>query len=391
MSHDLLRLSCEFEERFGRPPELAARAPGRVNLIGEHTDYNGGLVLPCAIDRDTVVLGARRDDARFRVHSRELRADAVFDAGTLCRTGGWVDYVQGVVFALAEHGGRVPGLDLAIASEVPEGAGLSSSAALEVAIATLLAHAAEDDLPPRERARIAHRAESGFVGVACGVMDQLASAMGREGAALRIDCTSLAISVVPLPEAAALLIVDSGVRHRLSDGEYNRRRRECEAALAAAQSAGVAPAGAATLRALTTADLPALARSLDALSLRRVRHVLTENDRVDEVCDALAKGDLPRAGVALRAGMESLRRDFEVAVPETEALCEIGDATPGVFGSRMTGAGFGGCTVHLVARDMAGGAQSAIVAGFARRYGRAPRAWLVRAARGAERVTLPAA
>lgn len=389
MSHDILRLAREFEGRFGRRPELASRAPGRVNLIGEHTDYNGGLVLPCAIDRDTLVLGARRGDGRFRVFSRELGAEA--DFGAPARSGSWIDYVQGVVFALAEAGARVPGLDLAIASEVPEGAGLSSSAALEVALATLLARAAGEDLSPRERARIAHRAESAFVGVACGVMDQLASALGREGAALRIDCASLDVREVPLPEDAELLIADSGVRHRLAGGEYNQRRRECEAALAAAKAAGLAPANAATLRALTAADLPALGRVLDPASLRRARHVLTENERVDVVCDALAKRDLPRAGAALRAGMESLQRDFEVSVPETEALCEIGDAAPGVFGSRMTGAGFGGCTVHLVARASAEAAREAIAAGFARRYGRAPRSWLVRAARGAQMLTLPAA
>ncbi len=389
MAHDLARLVRGFEARFRRSPELAARAPGRVNLIGEHTDYNGGLVLPCAIDRETLVLAARRADRGFHVHSRELGADARFDAAALAATGGWVDYVQGVVFALAEQGDRVPGLDLLIASEVPEGAGLSSSAALEVALVTVLADAAGRKTTPEDRARLAHRAESGFVGVACGVMDQLASSLGREGAALRIDCTSLAVTPVPLPASAALVIVDSGVRHRLVGSDYNQRRSECEAALTAAKSAGIAPADAATLRALGVADLPALARALDPLPLRRARHVLTENARVDEVCAALGRGDLVRAGAALRAGMESLRDDFEVCVPETEALCEIGDAVPGVFGSRMTGAGFGGCTVHLVADTAADPAQKAIEAGFVRRYGRTPRSWRVRAAGGAGAVSLP--
>lgn len=391
MSQDLPQLARAFARRFGRPPDFAARAPGRVNLIGEHTDYNGGLVLPCAIDRDTVVLGARRTDGRVCVHSRELAGEAVFDVAAPSRTGGWIDYVQGVAFALGECGVSVPGVDLSIASDVPDGAGLSSSAALEVAVATLLAHAAGEAPSGREVARLAHRAESAFVGVACGVMDPLASALGREGAALRIDCTSLEIREIPLPEGAALLIADSGVRHRLTGGEYNRRRSECDAALAAAKAAGLAPRTATTLRALGTEDLPALERVLDPAALRRARHVLTENVRVDEVCAALGEADLARAGAALRAGMESLRRDFEVCVPETEALCEIGDATPGVFGSRMTGAGFGGCTVHLVAREAVETAREQIAAGFAHRTGRALRSWIVRAARGAELLRLGAA
>jgi galactokinase len=389
VGHDLERLVREFEGRFGRSPELGARAPGRVNLIGEHTDYNGGLVLPCAIDRDTLVLAAPRSDGQFRVHSRELAAEERFDAAAPAPTQRWVDYVQGVVFAFAERGLRVPGLDVSIASEVPGGAGLSSSAALEVAVATLLAKAIGCELAGEERARLAHRAESGFVGVACGVMDQLASALGREGNALRIDCESLSVTPIPMPETATLLIVDSGVRHQLTDGGYNQRRRECEAALAGARAAGLVPSGATTLRALGPADLPALAQALAPLPLRRARHVLTENPRVDEVCVALGRGDLAHTGRVLQAGMASLRDDFDVSVPEIDALCEIGNETPGVFGSRMTGGGFGGCTVHLVAREKAGAACAAIAAGFARRYGRTPRAWIVRPSAGASLLTLP--
>jgi galactokinase len=388
MAHDVERLVREFEERFGRPPELAARAPGRVNLIGEHTDYNGGLVLPCAIDRDTVVLAARRDDGRVHVHSRELAAEASFEAASPSRVGGWIDYVQGVAFALHEAGHDVPGLDVAIASEVPGGSGLSSSAALEVSVATLFAEALSLHLSGEERARLAHRAEHGFVGVACGVMDQLASAVGCEGAVLRIDCSSMEVKPVPVPGSLVLLVVDSGVRHQLAGGDYNQRRRECEAALAAAHTAGLVPPGATTLRALEPEDLPALERSLDSLSFRRARHVITENERVDTVCDAFARGDLARAGAALRAGMASLRDDFDVSTQEIDALCEIGDETPGVFGSRLTGAGFGGCTVHLVAREHAAAAQSAIGDGFAKRYGRTPPAWIVRPSAGASVISL---
>ena len=389
MAHDLERLSDEFRARFGRRPELAARAPGRVNLIGEHTDYNGGLVLPCAIDRDTLALAARRDDGRLRVHSRELAAEAEIDARAPARTGTWIDYVGGVVFALAEAGHAVPGLDVALASDVPGGAGLSSSAALEVAVATLFAAAMGRTLPAEERARLAHRAESGFVGVACGMMDQLASALGREGRALRIDCQSLEVTPVPVPAALSLLVVDSGVRHALSGGDYNQRRRECEAALAAAREAGLAPASAKTLRALDVARLPELEKTLDPRLFRRARHVLTENGRVETVCAAFARGDLARAGAALREGQASLRDDFEVSVPELDALCEIAAAAPGVHGARLTGAGFGGCTVQLVDRDRAAAARAFLEEGFARRFGRRPRSWLVRPSEGAGLLSLP--
>lgn len=391
MAHDLERLSAEFAARFGRPPEIGARAPGRVNLIGEHTDYNGGLVLPCAIDRDTVVLAARRGDRRLRVHSRELAAEALLEAGAPVRTGTWSDYVAGVCFALAEAGHPVPGLDVAVASDVPGGAGLSSSAALEVAVALLCGAALGERIPSLEIARLAHRAESGFVGVACGRMDQLASALGQAGAALRIDCETLEIRAVPVPPAVSLLVVDSGVRHALSGGDYNQRRRECEAALAAARAAGLAPADAKTLRALGPDDLPALERVLDPLLLRRARHVLTENVRVETVCAALASGNPSLAGIALGEGQASLRDDFEVSVPELDLLCEIAAEAPGVYGARLTGAGFGGCTVQLCASERADAAQEAIQSGFEARRGRRPRAWCVRPSAGASLIPLPRA
>lgn len=388
MAHDLERLSDEFAARFARPPTLAARAPGRVNLIGEHTDYNGGLVLPLAIDRDTLALGAPRSDRRLRVFSRELAAEADLDADSPKRTGAWSDYVAGVVFAFAEAGHRVPGLDLALASRVPGGAGLSSSAALELAVVTLVAGIVAPELAALARARLAHRAESGFVGVACGMMDQLASALGREGFALRIDCTSLAIDPIAIPPGVALLVVDSGVRHALSGGEYNLRRRECEAALAAARDAGLASPDAATLRALDAGALPGLERALDPLLFRRARHVITENLRVDAVCRAFARGDLPSAGAALHEGQRSLRDDFEVSTPELELLCDLAARESGVHGARLTGAGFGGCTVQLVDAARLDAVRDAIVEGFARRYGRRPRAWDVRPGRGAESISL---
>ncbi len=238
------RAAAALRVVFGREPEdgLAVQAPGRVNLIGEHTDYNGGLVLPFAIDRGTVAVAARRDDALLRVHSTSLGATGAIDTGAFARGRGWLDYVGGVVAAFRSEGLPVPGLDVALASDLPRESGLSSSASLEVAIATLLDVAGSIGLDGAARARLAHRAESEFVGVPCGRMDQLASALGQRACALRIDCRDFSVRAVPLPgERMRVLIVDSGVRRQLADGDYGRRRAECEAGLAAARGAGIAP------------------------------------------------------------------------------------------------------------------------------------------------------
>jgi galactokinase len=377
------RLRARFRERFGREPELGARAPGRVNLIGEHTDYGEGLVLPCAIDRATAVLAARRSDARVRVVSEGFDGAADFDARAPARRGDWVDYVQGPFAALGARGATLPGLDLAVASDVPRESGLSSSAALEVAVAWLLGEAAGLGLAPREVAAVAHRAENDFVGVACGIMDPYASALGRRGCALRIDCRSLEVEPIPIAgEAIALLLVHSGVRRQLAAGGYARRVAECGAALAQARAAGIAPAARA-LRDLLPAQLPELERALEAVPFRRARHVVTENARVDAFAAALRSGDLAAAGALLRAGMESLRRDFEVSTPELDFLCETADARPGCHGSRLTGAGWGGCTLHLVAPAAAADVAAATAAAFERRFGRRPPHWLVTPADGA--------
>jgi galactokinase len=371
---------------FGREPEvgLAVQAPGRVNLIGEHTDYNGGLVLPFAIDRGTVAVAARRDDALLRVHSTSLGATGAIDAGAFARGRGWLDYVAGVVAAFRSEGLPVPGLDVALASDLPRESGLSSSASLEVAIATLLDVAGNLGLDGAARARLAHRAENEFVGVPCGRMDQLASALGQRSSALRIDCRDFSVRAVPLPgERMRVLIVDSGVRRQLADGDYGRRRAECEAGLAAARDNGIAPAAAATWRDVDPARLDELERALEAPLFRRARHLLTENARVDAVCAVLAGGDLATVGAALRAGQRSLRDDFEVSVPELDALCAAGDAAPGCYGSRLTGAGWGGCTLHLVAPAAAESVRAAVSAAFEARFGRRPSSWLVTPSPGA--------
>jgi galactokinase len=380
----------EFRSRFGRAPEVAARAPGRVNLIGEHTDYNAGLVLPCAIDRETVVLASRRADEQVRVHSRECGEERRFDARVPERGGDWLDYVQGVVFALREGGTATGGLDIAIASEIPPESGLSSSAALELALVTAIDRLLALDLDATTRCSLAHRAETGFVGVPCGIMDQFASGLARRDCALRIDCRSLAVAAIPLPASRLqLLIAHSGVRRALAAGGYAERRRECLDALAAAGRAGVAPPGAAALRDLGPEALERLERALPAPLFRRARHVICENARVDLTCEALAAGDLDAAGAQLRDGMRSLREDFEVSTPELDALCDLADAAPGVYGSRLTGAGFGGCTLHLVDPAAIEAAAEIIASGFERRFGRRPSILTATPADGASVIDSP--
>lgn len=383
-------LGAEFPGRFGAAPELAVRAPGRVNLIGEHTDYSGGLVLPVAIDRETVIVGALRGDGQLRVHSREASAGdglASFAVAEPQRAAGdWLDYVRGAVeIVAAEAGRRPPGLDLAIASDVPGESGLSSSAAFGVALVTALERAMRLVFEPADRGRLAHRVEREFVGVPCGIMDQYASALGQRDHALRIDCRSLEARPVPLPgDALRILVAHSGVRRRLATGGYGDRAAECESARVAAGEvlarAGRAPPAA--LRDLAPSDLPAL-EDMDPLLFRRLRHVVTENARVDAFCGALAAHDFAAAGRLLREGMASLRDDFEVSVPELDHLCALGDRAAGVYGSRLTGAGFGGCTVHLVEAGQADAAAQALAEGFAARFGRTPPVFAIRAAEGA--------
>lgn len=375
---------------FGRSPDVIARAPGRVNLIGEHTDYERGLALPFAIDRDIRVALAHRDDGRARVVSCQEEGSVVFDPALPRRRGDWSDYVQGVVAALSERGVGVGGFDLAISSDVPPGAGLSSSAALLLAVATALDAAFEGGLDPVARARVAHAAERQFVGVACGILDPFSSALSRRGYALRLDCASETTRHVPLPTARVrVLVAHSGVHRKVAESAYAQRVAECRAARGAA--AAIVGRPVAWLRELSPADLPLLETGLPPGSLRRVRHVVTENARVDAMCAALSSGDLEAAGATLRDGQRSLRDDFEVSAPELDALCELGDAAEGVFGSRLTGAGFGGCTIHLVASEQAEAARDAVAEGFERRFGRRPAVWSVAAAEGSAVLPLPAA
>jgi galactokinase len=377
-----------FTRHFARRATLAVRAPGRVNLIGEHTDYNDGLVLPCAIDRATLVLAAPRDDGAVRAISTAQNEAVRFSLDALARAGDWADYVRAPAFALREAGQRARGADLAIASDVPLGAGLSSSAALGVATTLALAAVSEIALPLRRAADLAHHGENHFVGIGCGILDPYASALGERDRALRIDCRARSVESLPLPPHAVWLVADSGAQRELARGGYRARVAECAAALAQAKRAGIAAPDARALRDLEPAALPALARALPEPLLRRARHVVTENARVDAFAAALGAGDLAEAGALMRESHASLRDDYAVSTPELDYLCALGAAAPGCHGSRLTGAGFGGCTLHLVDGDASESVAHSLESGFAKRFGSTPRVWRVRASEGARRIAL---
>ncbi|HEU4428451.1 MAG TPA: galactokinase, partial [Myxococcota bacterium] len=336
-----------------------------------------------AIDRATLVLAAARDDDTVRAVSLAQDAPASFTLDALARAGDWADYVRAPAFALCEAGERVRGADLAIASDVPLGAGLSSSAALGVAVTLALAAVSQIALSPRAVADLAHRGENHFVGIGCGILDQYASALGERGRALRIDCRERSVKTLPLPENAVWLVADSGAQRELARGGYRERVAECAAALAEAKRAGIAAPGARALRDLTADALPALERALPEKLLRRARHVITENARVDTFAAALGAGDLAAAGARMRESHASLRDDYAVSTPALDLLCALGDAAPGCAGSRLTGAGFGGCTLHLAEGDASESVSRALETGFAARFGCAPRVWRVHASGGA--------
>ena len=341
--------------------ELLSRAPGRANLIGEHTDYNDGFVLPVALELRTEVGGVAAEGVRLRSLDEpgSVEVDLTDGAGP---TDGWGRYVTAVVRVLLEAGLRLRGVDGVIASDVPVGTGLSSSAAIEVAVALAIL---DEPVEAARLAKLCQRAENVHVGVRSGIMDQLASTAATPGHALFIDCRSLEVAHVPVPVGMRILVIDSGQRRELTGGDYNRRRAECEEA---ARLLGVA-----SLR--DVAD-PAAVEPLPEPFRARARHVVTENARTLATVDALRRDDRPALAELFAASHASLARDFAVSTPELDALVEIAGAAPGVVASRMTGAGFGGCTVTLVEDDAAERCGAAIAAEYELRTGRAARFWV---------------
>jgi len=377
MSADRTALLDAFRRRFGRPARLVAEAPGRVNLIGEHTDYNEGHVLPLAIDRSVAVAAAPQADA---VHAYSLDYDQE-DSFSLAEIrplpeGGWRNYVRGVAWALREAGHGLRGLQLALSGDVPIGAGLSSSAALEVAVAAAFAAAGEIHLDPRDVALLAQRSENDFVGVQCGIMDQLAAVFGQAHHALLIDCRSLDVEPVPLSldeQGMAVVIVDSAVRRALGDSPYNQRRWECAQAAAAL--------GVPALRDVAPDDLEARRRELPPELYCRARHVVTEEARVTASVGALRRGDLETLGRLLCQSHESLRHDFQVSCRELDLLVELAAKVEGVLGARLTGAGFGGCTLNLVRRGALGAFRRGVLQAYRQRTGLPAQMHVVRASR----------
>ncbi len=363
------RTADHFETLLGRSPTLVAHAPGRVNVIGEHTDYNGGYVLPAALGLGTIVAARRRFDGRLRVLAlrRDDADNAEMGEEPDEETPDWARYVRGMAAELFEEDLAPPGADLVIDGDLPLSSGLSSSASLEIAVGTALTALAGEELDPVELARIGQRVEHQYAGVRCGIMDQLASAAGREGHLLQIDCRRLCFEAVPFPDDLRLLVLDSGVPRDLASSAYNERRAECEAAVAKLQSLR------SGLLSLRDADLELLDAARDVLSpveRKRARHVVTENERVQRTAAALREGDGRHAGRLLKESHDSLREDYEVSGKELDLLVDIAMEQAGVFGARLTGAGFGGCVVALVMAVVAERERDAIMRWFRRSTGR---------------------
>jgi len=336
-------LNKTFSDLFGRDPEIRADAPGRVNLIGEHTDYSGGFVLPLAIPQRTRVELGLRSEPLVRAWSASVQEEEILEyrIGAEEPGHGWLDYVQGVTEVLRLAGHKLRGFDLRIESDVPLGGGLSSSAALEVSLLRALREAFGLELDDVQLALAGQKAENDFVGAPVGVMDQMASSLADEKTALFLDTRSLEYEKIPLPAEAELVVIDSGITHSHSGGEYRTRRRECERA---AELLGVHQ-----LRDLSPQDLWRLPSLPDPLD-NRARHVITENARVRSAVSALRDRDLPRLGKLLYASHESLRDDFEVSIPEIDRLVELASEEPDIFGARITGGGFGGSIVAVARR-----------------------------------------
>lgn len=360
------RVSTVFAEQFAKAPDLLVRAPGRVNLIGEHTDYNDGFVLPCAIDYETCVAIGLRDDQQVQVIAADYDNQRdLFDLGKPIEhhpSQRWSDYIRGVVKYLQERGYALRGLDLVVSGNVPQGAGLSSSASLEVAIGQAFKEALGLEISQAEIALNGQQAENKFVGCNCGIMDQMISASGKTDHALLLDCRSLETRLIPMPADLAVLIVNSNVRRGLVDSEYNTRRQQCEAA---ARHYGVK-----ALRDLGLAALEAGKAGLDEVCYRRARHVVGDNTRTLAAADALAQGDLVRLGELMADSHAAMRDDFEITVPAIDGLVEIIKAKLGTEGGvRMTGGGFGGCVVALLRPEKVAEVIAAVEAEYPTRFG----------------------
>ncbi|MEW5978619.1 MAG: galactokinase [Acidobacteriota bacterium] len=374
----------QFRHRYGQTPRIY-RAPGRVNLIGEHTDYNEGFVMPAAVDFATWVgIGPRPDD-KVVVYSENFAESRELDLskGTPAPSRHWSDYVFGVMTLLVQSGHAIRGANLLIWSTVPIGAGLSSSAAIEVAVGLAFLESAGAAIDWVKLARLCQRAENEFVGARCGIMDQFIACHARPDQALLLDCRTLESRLFPLSPDQRLIICNTMVKHELAGGEYNARRAECESSVR--YLSGLLPQVRA-LRDVTLEDLRVHGSGLNPVARRRCRHVISENTRVTQAAEALEQGDVKRFGRLMRESHQSLRDDYQVSCPELDLMVDLAGNLDGVYGSRMTGGGFGGCTVNLVQADRADEFVASVREGYYQETGIRPEIYVCQASAGAERV-----
>ncbi len=369
-----------FTQTFGCGPTHAIQAPGRVNLIGEHTDYNDGFVLPCAIDYQTVIACAKRDDRQVRVVAVDYdQAQDIFSLDapiTSVKEPMWANYVRGVVKHLQQRAPDFGGVDMVISGNVPQGAGLSSSASLEVAVGTVFQQLFNLALDGAAIAVNGQEAENQFVGCNCGIMDQLISALGQKDHAMLLDCRTLGTTPVSMPDDIAVVIINSNFRRSLVGSEYNVRREQCET--------GARFFNKKALRDVDLAEFNAAESQLDPQVVKRVRHVITENARTLEAAKALSRGDLARMGELMAESHASMRDDFEITVPPVDTLVEIVKAEIGDRGGvRMTGGGFGGCIVALMPLDLVDRVQAAVASQYEAKTGIKETFYVCKASEGA--------
>jgi galactokinase len=374
---DTQTLERSFATYFNAEPEFIVRAPGRVNLIGEHTDYNDGFVLPMAIDRAVWIALSSRVDSQIRIRSLDLEVDSAFELDSLTKGKGWAEYLKGVAYYLQQTGYELRGFDAVLTGDVPRGAGLSSSAAVELATARAFAAVSNFEWNASKMAKIAQKAENEWVGMNCGIMDQMASAVCEEGYALFLDCRSLVYQHTPLPEGVSIVILDTSTRRGLVDSAYNERRSQCEEA--------ARWFGAKALRDVSVEEFERKIKEdgLSKVVLKRARHIVSENARVLKAVEVMKAGDVKRLGELFNASHDSLRDDFEVTNTALNTMVTCAREQESCYGARMTGAGFGGCAVALVKEENAQEFENAVSAAYRQRSGLDASVYICKASAGA--------
>ena len=369
-------VNSEFSNVFNREPAYVIRAPGRVNLIGEHTDYNDGFVLPMAINRAMWIALRPRLDDRVLLHSLQMHYPAEFDLGDIKHGTGWVEYVHGIAWSLIKDGYNLEGFEGVLSGDVPVGAGLSSSAALEMAAAKAFSLVSGWQFEPAVMALAGQRAENQWVGANTGIMDQMISASGKAGHALLLDCRDLSTLHIPLPKNTVVVTMDTATRHSHTDSGYNERRLECETA--------AAHFGVSHLRDVSYERFQAGSGGLAENTLKRARHVITENERVLQAAEALNAGDAVRMGQLMNASHISMRDDFEITNDELNIMVDLAQSQSGCYGARMTGGGFGGCAVAMVKTSAAKVFADKVAVEYQQKTGLEPKVYLSEATNGAE-------